>query len=109
MDVIARLPGCDGQAADAVSAKTQVKVENDHRLLKKFQNRNVQTCGYVFHDTHGKNQRNLYGHPLAGLLRVRQFEEASLELVLGKIQDWECLFVHRKQGLVLSVCVDDIK
>ena len=22
---------------------------------------------------------------------------------------WECLFVHRKQGLFLSVCVDDIE
>ena len=25
MDIISRLPGCDGQASDAVSAKTQVK------------------------------------------------------------------------------------
>ena len=25
MDIISRLPGCDGQAADAVSANTQVK------------------------------------------------------------------------------------
>ena len=28
MDVIARLPDCDGQAADAVSAYTQVKLED---------------------------------------------------------------------------------
>ena len=28
MNVIARLPGCDGQAADAVSAYTQVKLED---------------------------------------------------------------------------------
>ena len=27
MDTISRLPGCDGQAADAVSAYTQVKME----------------------------------------------------------------------------------
>ena len=27
MDIISRLPGCDGQAADAVSAETQVKME----------------------------------------------------------------------------------
>ena len=27
MDIISRLPGCDGQAADAVSAYTQVKME----------------------------------------------------------------------------------
>ena len=34
MDIISRLPGCDGQAADAVSAYTQVKMEGAHKLLK---------------------------------------------------------------------------
>ena len=28
MDIISRLPGCSGQAADAVSARTQVKMED---------------------------------------------------------------------------------
>ena len=31
MDIISRLPGCDGQAADAVSAYTQVKMEDAHK------------------------------------------------------------------------------
>ena len=34
MYAIARLPGCDGHAADAVSAQTQVKLEDAPRLLK---------------------------------------------------------------------------
>ena len=34
MDIIASLPGCDGQAADAVSAYTQEKLEDAPRLLK---------------------------------------------------------------------------
>ena len=34
MDIISRLPGCDGQAADAVSACTQVKMEDAPKLLK---------------------------------------------------------------------------
>ena len=34
MDIISRLPGCDAQAADAVSAYTQVKMEDAHKLLK---------------------------------------------------------------------------
>ena len=34
MDKISRLPGCDGQAADAVSADTQVKMEDAPKLLK---------------------------------------------------------------------------
>ena len=34
MDIISRLPGCDGQEADAVSAYTQVKMEDAHKLLR---------------------------------------------------------------------------
>ena len=34
MDIISRLPGCDGQAEDAVSAYTQVKMEDAHQFLK---------------------------------------------------------------------------
>ena len=55
MDIISRLPGCDGQAADAVSAYTQVEMEDAHKLLKKSQNRNVQTFGFVYHVTNGLN------------------------------------------------------
>ena len=33
MDVVARLPGCDGQAADAISAYTQVTLEDAPKLL----------------------------------------------------------------------------
>ena len=43
-------------------------------------------------------------HPLAGLLWERQFQEVLLELG----STWE-MYVHRKQGLLLSVNVDDIK
>ena len=54
MDIISRLPGCNGQAADAVSAYTQVKMEDAHKI-RKFQNRSVQTFGFVNHDTNGQN------------------------------------------------------
>ena len=58
MDVIARLPGCDGQAADAVSAFTQVKLEDASKLLK-IPKSNVQMFGYVFHDTNGTNHGSM--------------------------------------------------
>ena len=32
IDIISRLPGCNGQAPDAVSAKTQVKMEDAHKF-----------------------------------------------------------------------------
>ena len=54
-------------------------------------------------------ERNLYGHPLAGLLWERQFEKVPLEHGWEKVSNWECLFVHREKGLFLSVYVDDIK
>ena len=34
MDIISRLPGCAAQAADAVSAYTQVQMEDAPKLLK---------------------------------------------------------------------------
>ena len=37
MDIISRLPGCAGQEADAVSAYTQVKMEDAHKLFKNSQ------------------------------------------------------------------------
>ena len=43
-------------------------------------------------------ERNLCGHPLAGLLWERQFEEVLMELGWEKVPTWECLFVHREQG-----------
>ena len=52
-------------------------------------------------------ERELYGHPLAGLLWERQFEKTLLKHGWEKIPNWECLFVHREKGLFLSVCVDD--
>ena len=44
MDIKSRLPGCAGQAADALSACTQVKWEMLQNYWK-FPNRNVQTYG----------------------------------------------------------------
>ena len=47
MDIISRLPGCARQAADAVSAYTQVKVEDAPKLLKipKFgMSRHLDSC-----------------------------------------------------------------
>ena len=121
MDIISRLPGCDGQAADAVQAKTQVKMEDAHKL---FLNSQIGVSGHIWirlprhkwpkswssmEDPVVPLERNLYGHPLAGLLWERQFEKILLKHGWEKIQNCECLFVHREKGLFLSVYVDDIK
>ena len=61
----------------------------------EFQNRNVQTFGFVYHDKWPKSwfsmedpvvllERNLYGHLLARLLWERQFEKILLKVRLGE-------------------------
>ena len=54
MDIISRPPGCAGQAAEAVSAYTQVKWKM-HRRYQKIQSQNVQIFGYVYQSTNGQN------------------------------------------------------
>ena len=120
MDIISRLPGCDGQAADAVSAYTQVEMEDAPKLLKVSKSECPDILIRPPRHKWPKSwssvegpvvllERNLYGHPLAGLLWERQFENILLKHGWENIPNWECLFVHREKGLFLSVYVDDIK
>ena len=120
MYTISRLPGCDGQAADAVSAYTQVKMEDADKLLKipksecpdiwiRLPRHKWPKSWSSMEDPVVLLERNLYGHPLAGLLWERQFEKILLKHGWEKIPNWECLFVHREKGLFLSVFVNDIK
>ena len=89
MDIISRLPGCDGQAADAVSAYTQVKMEDAHKLLKipesecpdiwiRLPRHKWPKSWSSMEDPVVPLERNLYGHPLAGLWE-RQFEKILLK------------------------------
>ena len=120
MDIISRLPGCDGQAADAVSAYTQVKMEDAPKLLKfhksecpdiwiRLPRHKWPKSWSSMEDPVVPLERNLYGHLLAGLLWERQFEKVLLKHGWEKIPNWECLFDHREKGLFLSVDVVDIK
>ena len=83
MEIISRLPGCDGQAADAVFACTQVKMEDAHKLLKipksecpdiwiRLPRHKWPKSWSSMEDPVVPLERNLYGHPLAGLLWERQ-------------------------------------
>ena len=79
MDVNARSPDCDGQAVDAVSAHTRVKLEDAPRLLKipksecpdvsiRLPRHTWPKSWATIDDPVVPRERNLYGHPLAGLL-----------------------------------------
>ena len=96
MDIISRLPRCAGQAADAVPAYTQVLNGRCSQIIENSKNQNVQILGYgltkhkwpkswsSMEDVVVPLERNLNGHPLAGLLWERQFERNPIEIRLGE-------------------------
>ena len=102
MDVIARPPDRAGQAAGAVSACTQIKLEDAPRLPKIPKSECPDTWIRLPRDKWPKSWSNVEDpvHPLGGLLWERQFEEVLLGLGLEKVPIWGCLVFHRKQGLL---------
>ena len=118
--IISRLPGCAGLAADAISASSHVKMEDAPKSLKISKSECPDIWIRVprhkwlhswssMEDPVVPLERNLYGHPLVWLLWARQLEKILLQHGWEKVSNWECLFVHREEGLFLSVYVDDIK
>ena len=95
MDIISRLPGCARPAADAVSAYTQVNMEDAPKLLKipksecpdiwiRLPRHKWPKSWSSMEDPVVPLERNLYGHPLAGLLWERHFEKHPIEVRLGE-------------------------
>ena len=120
MDIISRLPGCAAQAADAVSAKTQVKMEDAPQLLKipksecpdswiRLPRHKWPKSWSSMEDPVVLLERNLYGHPLAGLLWERQFEKILLKYGWEKVSKLGISLCTSRKRLFLSVYVDDIK
>ena len=99
MDIISKLPGCAGRAADAVSAYTQVKMEDAHKLLKipksecpgiwiRLPRHTWPKSWSSMEDPVVPLERNLYGHPLAGLLWEKQLEKIPLKHGREKVSNW---------------------
>ena len=120
LDSLARMPGMKGQAADAVKAYTQVSLLNTHELLGLPENQCPETWISLpparrpaswkdIDDPVCPLERNLYGHPIAGLLWEKHLGRALFQLAWTRVPSWECLYVHKDQGLFLSVYVDDFK
>ena len=109
MDVMARQHDGVGQAADAVSAYAQVRMEDAPQIVQSPEvrmsvnmwirpSRHKWPMSWsIVEDPVVLRGRNLYGHPIAGLLWERQFEKVPSKLGWGKVTNWECLYGHRKQ------------
>ena len=116
MDILSRLSGCAGQAADAEDAYTQLKMEDAPTLLKipksecpdmwiRLPKHNWPKSCFSMEDPVVLLERNLYGHPLAGLLWETEFEKVLLEHGWEKVPNWECFFVKRDKGPLARIRV----
>ena len=109
MDIISRLPRCSGQAADAVSGCTHVKMEDASTLLQISKS---ECPDILIRPPKHKwpkswcsmehlvvpSERNLYGHPMAGLLWERQFEKILLKYGWEKYQIGNAYSLTVKRG-----------
>ena len=123
MDIISRLPGCDGQAADAVSAYTQVKMEDAPKLLKipksecpdiwiRLPRNKWPKSWSSMEDPVVPLDRNLYGHALAGLLWVRQLEttqQKKSRFGRTNIFPGSCIFGLQRQCEISQDIVDNYR
>ena len=115
MVIISRLPGCAGQAADVASAYTHVKMEDAHKLLKipksecpdiwiRLPRNKWPKSWSSMEDPVVPLERNLYGHPLAGLLWERQFEKFLLKYGWEKVSKLGMLIRTPWERIIL-ICV----
>ena len=120
MDIISRLLGCYRRAADAVSAHSQVQIEDVHKSLK-IQKSECLTFGFVYHDTNGQNHGSawktqsfllneictvIFWQDCCGKGNLRK---SNWNMDVRKFQIGNVSFFIVKKGLFLSVYVDDIE
>ena len=109
MDIISRLPGCAGQAADAVSAYTQVKMEDAPTLLtipksecpdiwirppKHKWPKSWSSLEDPVVPLAAESVRSSFGRTIMG----KAIRESSIEIPLGRSSELECVFVYREKG-----------
>ena len=119
MDGIARLPDCAGQAAKAEWDKSWVKVEDAPNFLSKFRSPNYIWIRLPRHKWPQSwssieclvvlLERNLYGRFDAGFLREIPVEKRSIGTTMGRNTEFGKFYHFKKQGLFLSIFVDDFK
>ena len=113
-DVIARLPDCDGQAADAVSAYTSVKLWDAPRLLKILESECPDVWPRLPRHTWPKSWANIED-PVVLLERILHGHQSGKDVskqlcynVDGKKHQIGNAYSLTEKQTFLSVHVDDI-
>ena len=95
MDVIARLPDCDGQVADAITSYTQVKLKDAPRLLKiptsecpdvwiRLPRHKLPKSWANIEHPVVPLERNLYGHPVSWTIMRKTVRRSFIKIWMGE-------------------------
>lgn len=111
-DAIARLPGCSGECSDAAGAYTQATLGGPETWVSLPKAWWPPSWFYPdgtpkYNDPVCRLVKALYGHPLAGLYWEKHVQKHLIDLGFVQVPSWECLYVHQKKQLFLSIYVDD--
>ena len=100
-DTVSKLLGMAGKTSDAITAYTLLRLAKEEcpEIRVRISPRQSPHSGDKIDDLVVLLERNLFGHPLAGLLCERRFEDVLFEKGREK---------STKLGLFLPVYVDDI-
>ena len=96
LDDLPELLGCNGKE---VQAETWITLPRSRRP-RSWDNIEDPVC---------RLKRNLYGHPIAGLIWEKFCHKQLKSVGFQPIPGWESLFVHKARKLFLSVYVDDFR
>ena len=101
MDLIGRFPGNASEDSDAIKAYTQVTLSS----VEEFLGEDVQAETWISLPRERRPKwwdkiidpvcplvRNLYGHPLAGLIWEKHCQKSILNNGFVKVPGWECFF-----------------
>ena len=112
MDVIARQPDFDGQAADALSAVylgggcSQIAQNSNNRMSWCVDTSSTPQVAKIMDEhsrTSGPTCKKCVRTSTCWSFMGNTIWRNSIAARMEKVQSWECLCVHRKQGLFLSV------
>ena len=119
MDVIARLPACAGPSSwcsirlhPSQNGRCTDDSENSKVRMSRYSNTSTTTQVaqiMVRHWRPGSSWKKSWWSPTClAYCGKDSLKKVLLENGWEKVPNWEYLFVHRQQGLFLSVHVDDI-